>query len=40
MIDQRLAGLCVAVIALMLKAPFPIVVISAAISSAAFYNWL
>ena len=40
MIDQRLAGLCVAVIALMLKAPFPIVVISSAISSAAFYNWL
>ena len=40
MIDQRLAGLCVAVIALMLKGPFPIVVIAAAISSAAFYNWL
>jgi hypothetical protein len=40
MIDQRLAGLCVAVIALMLKAPFPIVVISSAISSAAIYNWL
>jgi hypothetical protein len=40
MIDQRLAGLCVAVIALMLKAPFPIVVISAAVSSAVIYNWL
>ena len=40
MIDQRLAGLFVATIALMLKAPFPIVVISAAISSAAIYNWL
>lgn len=39
MIDQRLAGLCVAVIALMLKAPFPIVVLLAAISSAAIYNW-
>ena len=40
MIDQRLAGLCVATITLMLKAPFPIVVISAAVSSAAIYNWL
>lgn len=40
MIDQRLAGLCVAVIVLMLKAPFPIVVISAAVSSAVIYNWL
>ena len=40
MVDQRLAGLCVAVIALMLKAPFPIVVISAAVSSAVIYNWL
>ena len=39
MIDQRLAGLLVATIALMLKAPFPIVVISAAVSSAAIYNW-
>ena len=39
MIDQRLAGLCVAVMALMLKAPFPIVVISAAVSSAVIYNW-
>ena len=39
MIDQRLAGLTVAIIALILKAPFPIVVLSAAISSAAAYNW-
>ena len=39
MIDQRLAGLLVATIALMLKAPFPIVVISAAFTSAAIYNW-
>ena len=39
MIDQRLAGLLVATIALMLKAPFPIVVISAAVTSAAIYNW-
>jgi hypothetical protein len=40
MIDQRLLGLSVAIIALMLKAPFPIVVISAAASSAALYHWL
>ncbi|MEY3195689.1 MAG: hypothetical protein RLY96_895 [Actinomycetota bacterium] len=39
MIDQRLVGLTVAIIALILKAPFPIVVLSAAISSAAVYNW-
>lgn len=38
LIDQRLLGLAVAVIALLLKAPFPIVVLCAAISSAAFYN--
>lgn len=40
MIDQRLVGLCVAIAALLLKAPFPVVVISAAVSSAAVYNWL
>ena len=40
MIDQRMVGLCVAITALMLKAPFPLVVLSAAISSAAVYNWL
>ena len=40
MIDQRLVGLTVAIIALLLKAPFPIVVLSAALSSAAVYNWL
>jgi branched-subunit amino acid transport protein len=40
MIDQRLVGLTAAVIALILKAPFPVVVLSAAISSAAVYNWL
>ena len=38
-IDQRLVGLIVATIALLLKAPFPVVVISAAISAAAVYNW-
>lgn len=40
MIDQRIVGLSAAIIALILKAPFPIVVLSAAISSAAVYNWL
>jgi hypothetical protein len=40
MIDQRFVGLVVAIIALLLKAPFPIVVLSAALSSAAVYNWL
>ena len=40
MIDQRLVGLSAAIIALIFKAPFTIVVLSAAVSSAAFYNWL
>lgn len=40
MVDQRLVGLSVAVVALLLKAPFPVVVLSAAFSSAAVYNWL
>ena len=39
MVDHRLAGVGVALIALFLKAPFPVVVISAAVSSAAIYNW-
>jgi hypothetical protein len=39
-LDHRLAGLAAAVIALIFKAPFPIVVLSAAISSAAVYNLL
>ncbi len=38
-IDQRAAGVFVALVALKLKAPFPLVVISAAITSAAVYNW-
>ena len=38
-IDHRLAGVSVAVIALLLKAPFPVVVLSAAITSAAMYHW-
>ncbi len=40
MIDHRLAGVGVAMVALFLKAPFPVVVISAAFTSAAIYNWL
>ena len=39
MIDHRLLGLAVAIVALLLKAPFPIVVISAAVSSALLYNF-
>ncbi len=38
-IDQRLAGVAVAGIALALKAPYFVVVIAAAITSAAIYNW-
>ena len=38
-IDHRLVGLAAAIIALIFKAPFPIVVLSAAISSAAVYNF-
>ena len=40
LIDHRLVGVSVAVIALLLKAPFPIVVLSAALTSAAIYDWL
>lgn len=40
MVDHRLVGLSAAVVALLLKAPFPVVVLSAALSSAAVYNWL
>ena len=39
-IDHRLVGLAAAIIALIFKAPFPIVVLSAAISSATVYNFL
>ena len=38
-IDHRLAGVAVAVLALFLKAPFPVVVLSAALTSASIYNW-
>ena len=37
-VDQRLAGLAVAVIALILRAPFAVVVLSAAATSAALYH--
>jgi branched-subunit amino acid transport protein len=37
-IDQRLAGMAVAVIALILRAPFAVVVISAAATSSALYH--
>ena len=39
-IDHRLVGLASAIIALIFKAPFPFVVLSAAISSAVVYNFL
>ena len=38
-IDQRLAGVAVALVLLKFKAAFPIVVVGAAVTSAAFYNW-
>lgn len=38
-IDHRLAGVGVAIIAQFLKAPFPVVVLAAACTSAAIYNW-
>jgi hypothetical protein len=38
-LDHRLVGLGAAIIALLLKAPFPVVVLSAAITSASFYNF-
>jgi branched-subunit amino acid transport protein len=37
-LDQRLAGVGVALLALKFKAPFPVVVISATITSAAVYK--
>ncbi len=38
-IDHRLAGLGAAIVALIFKAPFPIVVLIAAITSAGVYNF-
>lgn len=40
LIDHRSAGVGVAVIALLLRAPFPIVVISAACTSALSYHFI
>ena len=37
-VDQRIVGLAVSITALLLKAPFPVVVVSAAVSSAIVYN--
>ena len=39
-IDQRIVGLGVAVIALALKAPFPVVVLGSALASAATFNFI
>jgi hypothetical protein len=36
--DQRLAGVGAAVLALILRAPFPVVVVSAAVTSAALFH--
>jgi branched-subunit amino acid transport protein len=36
--DQRMAGVGVAIIALILRAPFPVVVLSAAVTSAALFH--
>ena len=38
-VDQRVAGVGVALVLLKFKAPFPLVVVGAAITSAAIYNW-
>lgn len=40
LLDHRAAGLGVALLALLLRAPFPIVVISAALSSALIYHFI
>jgi hypothetical protein len=37
--DHRLVGLGAAIVALLLKASFPVVVLSAALTSALFYNF-
>lgn len=38
-IDHRLGGLVVALGALLAKLPFPVVVVSAAVTSAVLYRW-
>jgi branched-subunit amino acid transport protein len=40
LLDHRSAGIGVAVIALLLRAPFPIVVISSALTSALLYHFI
>lgn len=40
LIDYRTAGVGVAVIALCLRAPFPVVVVSSALASALLYHFL
>lgn len=37
-LDHRLAGLAVAVVALLARAPFPVVVVAAAVTSALVYH--
>ncbi len=39
MIDHRAAGLVVAIIAVSLKAPYPVIVLGAAITSALVYRY-
>lgn len=39
-LDQRLAGMAVAVIALLFKAPFPVVVLGSALVSALTFHYL
>lgn len=39
-IDQRIAGMAIAVMALLLRAPFPVVVLSSAAASALTYHFI
>ena len=39
-VDQRLAGMAVAVVALLLKAPFPVLVLGSAAASALTFHYL
>lgn len=40
LLDHRAAGVAMAVVALILRAPFPIVVISSALTSAVLYHFI
>lgn len=40
LVDHRAAGVAVAVVALLLRAPFPMVVISSALTSAVLYHFI